>query len=97
MTQHGVSLSRAIGLLRSELEQALDEGADDRLRFSLDAITLDLEVTVDETEDRWRVTSAGDGTRGHRMTLVLRPHDMALGPQRGETLIGDSDDLRERR
>ncbi|WFE41862.1 trypco2 family protein [Micromonospora sp. WMMD998] len=99
MDEYGVSLSTAIGLLRSELTAALADGADSQIRFAVDSIELELELVVDAARDAsgkltlWRVLSAGGGrkhtnTATHRMTLTLKPRDTLL-PASGETLIGD--------
>ncbi|MET8308817.1 trypco2 family protein [Micromonospora sp. NPDC005173] len=99
MDEFGVSLSTAIGLLRSELQEALADGTDSQIRFAVDSIELELELVVDATRDvsgkltLWRVLSAGGGrkhtdTATHRMTLTLTPRDTSL-PMSKETLIGD--------
>ncbi len=99
MDQDGVSLSTAIALLRSELQDAIDAGERSRLRFSAESIELELEVTIKATRKAdgkvslWQVASAGgsrdsENAAKHRLKLVLTPKDMAL-PSAAKTLIGD--------
>ncbi|MEO3779412.1 trypco2 family protein [Micromonospora sp. B11E3] len=99
MDEYGVSLSTAIELLRSELQEALADGVDSQIRFTVDSIELELELVVDASRDAsgklslWRVLSVGgerknNNSATHRMTLTLKPRDMSL-PVSTETLIGD--------
>lgn len=93
-----VPLAAAIGQLRKELQEAMEDGEGKRLRFSVDSIEMDLQVAVDATKrgdaslSLWRVLSLGGGldhkhATTHRLTLRLSPQDM-LAPD-SQTLIGD--------
>ncbi len=92
-----IPLSKAIAELRSELQQAILEGAGEPLRFELDTVDLELQVTMsargaaEAKVGFWSVLTAGtsaDYTRGsvHKLTLKLSPRQDGVKP-----LIGDPD------
>ncbi|MGW7356777.1 trypco2 family protein [Streptomyces sp. NPDC054802] len=97
--EYGISLSDAMSHLRSELQESVEAGERERVRFSVDSITLELEVVAKATRDLngkvtlWKVLTAGGGRKRensgtHRITLNIRPLDTSL-PSGQETLIGD--------
>ncbi|MFC8506723.1 trypco2 family protein [Streptomyces sp. NPDC057411] len=84
-----IGLAEAVKQLRAELETAMAESADSRLRFELGPIELEFQVDLRRTGGvdgalRWGVVSLG-GKReqssgsGHRVTLVLNPKDGTTG------------------
>lgn len=79
-----VPLAEAITGLRTELQQAMAAGADERLKFELDSVVLELQVAITSTGKTdakvglWSVLTLGasaDHTRGsvHKLTLTLSP------------------------
>ncbi|GHJ47598.1 hypothetical protein Cs7R123_49400 [Catellatospora sp. TT07R-123] len=97
--EYGVPLSVAIAQLREELQEAAIGGANERIRFSVESIHLNLEVVASATKGAdgkvglWKVLAVGSKHQVvdapvHRVTLVLKPHDITLGGD-GDTLIGD--------
>jgi Trypsin-co-occurring domain 2 len=94
-----IPLAKAIAELRSELQQAILAGAGEPLRFELDTVDLELQITMtaggsaEAKVGLWSVLTAGtsaDYSRGsvHKLTLKLSPRqaDAANG---GKLLIGD--------
>ncbi len=85
MAQEWVGLSDAIRALRSELTEAMAEGADEALRFELGPVEMEflLEVGREAGGEAgvkfWVVSLGGKGsvTSGstHRVTLSLTPRD----------------------
>lgn len=79
-----VSLSEAIASLRTELQQAMDEGAGSPLRFLVSSIDVELEVAVTTkasgkaSASLWKVLTAETGAERdqshiHRINLSLSP------------------------
>jgi hypothetical protein len=98
-----VTLAEAVASLRSELQQAMEEGEGETLRFALGPVQLELELTASESAGAdgkiglWRViTIGGKAERSlsstHRLTLTLTPR-VDGGPST-EAVIGR--DLPER-
>ncbi|MEU9190659.1 trypco2 family protein [Streptomyces sp. NPDC048484] len=94
-----IPLAQAIAELRSELQQAMLAGAGEPLRFELETVDLELQVTMaagGSTEAKvglWSVLTAGasaDYSRGsvHKLTLKLAPQH-ADASNGGKLLIGD--------
>ncbi|GAA2910295.1 hypothetical protein Acy02nite_48830 [Actinoplanes cyaneus] len=90
-----IPLARAIAELRAELQQAILDGAGEPLRFELDTVDLELQVTMtargaaEAKVGLWSVLTAGtsaDYSRGsvHKLTLKLSPRHNGDKP-----LIGD--------
>jgi hypothetical protein len=99
MDEYGVSLSEALALLRSELQEAMKASEGDRLRFAVDSVELELEMATSVTRGAdgrvslWKVVSAGgkrdsESSARHRLTLVMKPRDTSIDPAQ-ETLVGD--------
>ena len=95
-----IPLAKAIAELRSELQQAILAGAGEPLRFELDSIDLELQVTMSARGSAeakvgfWSVLTAGTSaeyTRGsvHKLTLKLSPRHTDAAD--GTVLIGDKD------
>jgi hypothetical protein len=96
-----IPLAKAIAELRSELQQAILAGAGEPLRFELDTVDLELQVTMtargsaEAKVGLWSVLTAGTSaeySRGsvHKLTLKLSPRhaDTSDG---GKVLIGDQE------
>ncbi|MEU9954598.1 trypco2 family protein [Streptomyces sp. NPDC050982] len=94
-----IPLARAISELRSELQQAMLAGAEEPLRFELETVDLELQVTMtaggsaEAKVGLWSVLTAGtsaDYSRGsvHKLTLKLSPRH-ADAPNGGKLLVGD--------
>lgn len=94
-----IPLARAISELRSELQQAMLAGAEEPLRFELETVDLELEVTMtargaaEAKVGLWSVLTAGtsaDYNRGsvHKLTLKLTPRH-ADASNGDKLLIGD--------
>jgi len=99
MDEHGVPLAQAIAQLRTQLQQAIEDGSGKRLRFVADSVELELDLSLSIVVKAgaklavWSVLSAGGSrdrstTSNHRMRLVLKPRDTMLADGE-ETLIGD--------
>ncbi|WP_322754749.1 trypco2 family protein [Frankia sp. Cas3] len=93
-----VPLARAITQLRTELAQAMADGADERLKFALESVVLDLQVAITSTGKSeakaglWSVLTFGasaDHTRGsvHKLTLTLSPM-LVDAPPGQKVLVG---------
>ena len=93
-----VPLSKAIADLRAELQEAIAAGEGEELRFELDSVVLELEVTLATSGGGnvrvglWSVVTAGasaDLGRGsvHRLTLTLTPR-LESAPH-GKVRVGD--------
>lgn len=79
-----ISLSEAIASLRAELQQAMDEGVGQPLRFLVSSIDVELEVALTTkmsgkaSAGLWKVLTAEAGaehgrSRTHRIKLSLSP------------------------
>jgi len=88
-----IPLADAIRALRRELEQAVHEGTDEDLRFTLGPVELELQVAA-STEvggkagiSFWLVTVGGGGRRTsaatHTVKLSLKP----IGPEGGDVIV----------
>ena len=79
----GIALSDAIADLRRELTRALEQGADDTVRFAVGPVELELQVELTasasgKAETKWWVVSAagelsGERATTHRLKLTLQP------------------------
>jgi hypothetical protein len=88
----GLELASVLRQLRAELNEAMDEGEGERLRFELGPVELSLKVTVGReaapgAKIRFWVIEAGADAKVSReaaqdIKLVLTPRDMGvpLGP-----------------
>lgn len=100
MDEHGLPLNTAIAQLRTELLQAIDSGAKERLQFEVESIEIELEIVakvVKKGEAKlslWRVLTAGvskeytDAAK-HRLKLTLAPRDTS---QADDTNVRIGDD-----
>ncbi len=78
-----IELSHAIANLRAELTTALEQGADELLRFDVGPIELELELELTvsggaKAEAKWLVVSVGGEAKGerassHRIKVTLNP------------------------
>jgi Trypsin-co-occurring domain 2 len=93
-----VSLADAIRHLRLELQDALNDGRSERLRFLVESVELELTVGVSDTAkaegsvSMWRVLSIGASAQtaisaSHKIVLQLKPRDTFSDDE--STLIGD--------
>lgn len=63
-----VRLADAIEALRAELQAALEMGTEQRLRFTLSPIELDLRLRTDG--QRWHLAAAGEAAHTVRFTVT---------------------------
>ncbi|MDG4667950.1 trypco2 family protein [Mycobacterium sp. 236(2023)] len=74
-----VGLAEAISALRDELTAALQQGADEDLRFGLDSVELETEAVVTREANGklgWKIIEAGgsfESAKTQRVRLVLTP------------------------
>jgi hypothetical protein len=99
-TELEIPLAQLVRALRRELNEAVREGEDDDLRFSLGPIELDLQVTVGreaEGEAGIRFYVVTIGGKGSRSTAVTHTVKLKLDPVAadGETVLVE--DAAERR
>jgi Trypsin-co-occurring domain 2 len=93
-----VGLAEAIKALRRELQTAVEEGADESIRFLLGPIDLELQVETGRTGEGgaqiafWLVSAGGKGSKSSKRTHTLRMTLSVAGDE--EFLVGSS---RERR
>jgi len=79
----GIRVSEAINNLRTELTQAIEEGKDEKVKYKVDAINLELQVEVGHEASAgggisWWVFSADakasrTDSRVHTLKLTLQP------------------------
>ena len=87
----GVGLAAAIGQVRTELAQAIEEGSDSPVRFRAGPVELEFQVAVSRVKGvdggvRVSVISLGGkwekgGTETHRIMVTLTPVDAAGNEQ----------------
>jgi hypothetical protein len=81
----GIPLADAIGAIRRELKQAMDEGQEEDLRFGLGAVELELQLQVSGQRGVnggvkvWVLSLGGQASRStaetHTVRLTLHPQD----------------------
>ncbi|TDD43785.1 trypco2 family protein [Saccharopolyspora elongata] len=62
-----VELAEAIRALRAQLTQSLEEGDGEKIRFSVDKVELDLELTVSKESQgglSWKLFTVGASAKG---------------------------------
>jgi hypothetical protein len=93
-----IPLAQAIGELRTELAAAIENAVDERLRFRVDAIEVELQLVATTTgkgevgAGLWQVLTAKAAIEHaraatHKVKLVL---NVRTDSPNGEALIGDS-------
>lgn len=89
MVDAGVGMARAIWALRAELVEAINAGAGDWMRFSLDPIELTLQAVVTKDVDGkigWKLLEVGGGyTSEVTQTVKLTLTPVFYGPDGSST------------
>ncbi|MGW4930437.1 trypco2 family protein [Agromyces sp. NPDC004153] len=92
--QIGVGVAEAIRVLRAELDEALDAGEGERVRFRSDAIELTLDVAVTKDVNGkigWQIVGVGgsyEQRRSQTLKLTLMPLVRGQEGVFGEALLG---------
>ena len=93
-TSERISLSEWLGALRAELSEAYRAGEEEDVRFVVDGIELDFEMTSSRERGGhagvqfWVLDAAAAGTRGSSTAQRVRLSLRAVGPD-GDLLVKD--------
>ncbi len=87
--QHGIELSEVIKNLRASLTTAQTEGVDERLKFAIDEVEVELQIAVTDKTDvkagvKFWVIDAGagagqDSSATQKITLKMKVVDAVTG------------------